>query len=176
MRMLLLAACVTCASLAVPVHACWHEAASRYGTDADLLAAIASVESSGRIRARNMGHLQQTGSYDIGLMQINSTLLPELARHHIVEADLYRPCTNIAVGAWVLSQKFARYGVSWEAVGAYNAACSRLKGAACRNARGRYAWKVYRALQTRLKAVAPAKPARPQPLPLLLAVTTEAPQ
>ncbi len=134
------------AGAAPAAQACWEQAASAHGVAPGLLYAIARVESGLNPAAVNRSHWERTRSYDIGLLQINSMHLPTLARHGIREADLWDPCTNIAVGAWLLSQSMARHGSNWTAVGAYNASCSQLRGAACEAARGRYAWKVYRQL------------------------------
>src|ERR1700675_4146333 len=120
--------------------ACWEEAGERYGVSPQLLYALARVESSLNPAAANNSHRKGPGSYDIGLMQINSSPLPRLARHGINEADLYDPCTNIHVGAWLLSNEFSRHGVSWESDGAYNAACTQLREKDCRVARAKYAW------------------------------------
>ena len=69
-----------------------------------------------------------------------------LQRYGISEKDLMDACTNIDVGAWILSGVVAKHGYNWNAIGAYNAACVQLKGAACVEARATYANKVYRAL------------------------------
>jgi soluble lytic murein transglycosylase-like protein len=114
--------------------ACWEEAAARYGVNPYVLYAIAKTESNLNPAAINRAN--KNGSYDIGLMQINSGWLPTLRKHGIGEAQLMDACTNIQVGAWVLAQNMRRMGNSWEAVGAYNARDEQL--------RIKYALKVYR--------------------------------
>ena len=114
------------AAAACPALACWEDAASRYRVNAHLLYAIARTESG--VDPAAIGR-NRNGSRDIGLMQINSTWLETLARHGINEADLFDPCTNIHVGAWILAHNFHRHGYTWEAVGAYNAARPALRRA-----------------------------------------------
>ena len=135
--------------------ACWSDAERLYGVSSHLLYAVARAESDLQPGAMNLTHRARTGTYDIGLMQINSSHLPKLGSFGISESDLLEPCTNIKVGAWLLADSFARRGVSWNAVGAYNAACTQLKGLDCLAARSRYAWRVYRRL--------PGDPAKPVP-------------
>ena len=48
--------------------------------------------------------------------------LPRLARFGITRQALFEPCTNAYIGAWILRENLDRYGPTWDAVGAYNAA------------------------------------------------------
>ncbi len=96
---------------------CWVSAGEYYGVDPWLLFSIAQQESDLDPQAVNIN----SSSIDIGLMQINSFWFPLLNESGISEAQLYEPCTNIFVGAWILAQSIQRYGHSWQAVGAYYA-------------------------------------------------------
>lgn len=124
------------------VHAaCFAEAAKRYSVPIELLEAISTVESGGNPKAYNKN---SNGSYDIGHMQINSAWLPTLARYGIDEEKLQDPCINTNIGAWVLAQNVARFGLTWNAVGAYNAATE--------SKRLKYARKVQRVLREKPKS------------------------
>lgn len=172
LRTLILSGMLVAAQGAAAVTECWSQAAQQYGVSAELLYAVARAESDLNPSAVNLSHKARTGTYDIGLMQINSSHLPRLARAGISEKDLYDPCTNIRVGAWLMAHSFARHGVSWNAVGAYNAACSQLKGEACSEARSKYAWRVYRRLPSHPPAAQRANTrgsASPQPVFILSA-------
>ncbi|WP_165873408.1 lytic transglycosylase domain-containing protein [Parasulfuritortus cantonensis] len=114
---------------------CWGDAARAYGLDPMELGAIACVESSMNINA-----VSPVGAR--GVMQVMPS---HAARFGLDPALLFDACTNIYMGAYVLAEMKAKYGDTWEAVGAYNAACTKLKGHACRKARSDYAWAVYRA-------------------------------
>ena len=117
---------------AAPARACWDEAANRYAVSSALLYAIARVESGLNPTAVAWN---RNGTRDIGLMQINSTWLPTLARYGVTERDLLEPCTSIHIGAWILAGNIARLGYTWEAVGAYNAANPSLRRAYVRKVR-----------------------------------------
>jgi len=135
------AALALCLAAVPPALACWDEVGERYDINPALLYAIAKAESGLNPRAVNRANLN--GSYDVGLMQINSAWLPQLRRFGIDEGQLYEPCVNLEVGAWILAQNMRRFGRTWEAVGAYNAASP--------DKRLRYARAVYRHLPPQLR-------------------------
>ena len=132
---------------------CFEQAGREYNVNPALLIAIAQVESSMRHDVLNESHFERTKTIDIGLMQINSGALKQLAKEGITKEMLLRdPCTNVRVGARILAEKFKKEGPGWEGVGAYNASCVQLKGEACRQARATYTNKVWKAMNGQLSA------------------------
>ena len=109
---------------------CFGEAGAEYGVSPELLWSIAKVESGFRPRAV---HWDANGTYDFGVMQINSGWAPRLGL--AVWRSLGDPCANVRCGAWILARCVRRYGYTWEAVGCYNASND--------GKRVRYARKVY---------------------------------
>ncbi|TFY91870.1 invasion protein IagB [Pseudomonas nabeulensis] len=98
---------------------CWAEVGSRYDIEPELLQAIAAVESG--YRADAMNRANRNGTWDIGLMQINSLHLPRLLKLGITEERLLaEPCLSVEVGASILHEFIQRFGYNWTAVGSYN--------------------------------------------------------
>lgn len=100
---------------------CWATASNKHGVPIDLLQAIAMQES--RFNPKALGQ-NTNGTYDIGLMQINSTWLRKdqaLGRMGVTSKELLDPCINLHVGAWILKKNFEQFGYNWRAIGAYNA-------------------------------------------------------
>lgn len=116
---ILSAAALIGAPLQLLATTCFELASQRYSVPKTLLIAIAEQESG--MRADAVNRANRDGSRDIGLMQINSGWLPTLARHGIMEKDLFDPCVNTLVGAWILRGNFQRLGYTVNALGAYNA-------------------------------------------------------
>lgn len=121
--------------------ACWDEAARYHGLDPWLLYAVAYVEST-----HNPGVISKpnrNGTYDIGLMQVNSVHLPRLSRYGISQATLMDACASTYVGAWIMADNIRRYGWSWQAIAAYNVGSLNTPARAATGRR--YAGKVYAA-------------------------------
>ncbi|HEF5785408.1 lytic transglycosylase [Burkholderia multivorans] len=127
---------------------CLDDAAAFQHVSVSLLRGIAQVESGMNPNAVNTN---ANGTIDIGLMQINSSWLPTLAREGITQQSLFDPCTNAYVGAWILSQNIRQLGPNWNAIGAYNAASPDKRLA--------YARKVFDAIRTM-----PDSPDTPMPI------------
>ena len=97
---------------------CFYTSSQKYGVPVDLMMAIAQTESS--FKHQVTGKLGYGA--DHGLMQINDYWIPTLMKKFGISLnDIYNPCTNIEVAAWILAHNFVQHGTTWRAVGAYNA-------------------------------------------------------
>ncbi|MDR8026536.1 transglycosylase SLT domain-containing protein [Burkholderia cenocepacia] len=139
---------LACALCGVARADCLDDAAAFQHVSVSLMRGIAQVESGMNPNAVNTN---TNGTVDIGLMQINSTWLPTLAREGITRESLFDACTNAYVGAWILSQNIRQLGPNWNAIGAYNSASPDKRLA--------YARKVYDAIRTM-----PDSPDTPMPI------------
>jgi hypothetical protein len=77
-------------------------------------------------------------------MQVNSFWLKALGTSSRELID--KPCYNVMVGAWILSDCLGRHGKTWKAIGCYNATGH--------DKRVNYSWKIYRELQKETRVAA----------------------
>ncbi|EQA1624764.1 transglycosylase SLT domain-containing protein [Enterobacter asburiae] len=118
MRSLLLAALLLIAAQNANTD-CFDMAGRDYHIDPDLLRTISWNESNFRTDVKGYNPFSGFGS---GLMQVDSQHFNELAHYGIKPEHLISdPCMNIYTGAYYLAIAFKKWGVSWQAVGAYNA-------------------------------------------------------
>lgn len=96
---------------------CFEEAGKRYGIAPQLLWGIAKNESSLNPAAVNWN---TNGTYDYGVMQINSSWEPSLRKMGVPWQSLSDACTNVMAGAWILRQCIDDFGYNWNAIGCYN--------------------------------------------------------
>jgi len=115
---------------------CYLDAGTSYDIDPLLLYSIAEVESNHDPDAVN-----NSNGLAIGLMQIHDWWFPLLQTYHISTSDLFDPCQNLMVGAWILKQQISIFGNTWNSVGAYYAGTG--KSDKIQRLRSNYAAKVF---------------------------------
>ena len=113
---------------------CFDEAGALYGINPTILRAIAKVESNYAPRAINWN---RNGTYDFGVMQINSNWASTLGMERW--NTLGDTCSNIKTGAMILASCMKKYGYTWDAIGCYNSQTP--------DKRDRYARTVFKQLQ-----------------------------
>lgn len=89
----------------------------QYGILPQILWGIAKAESNFNPKAVNKN---SNGTYDLGLMQINTIHLKALAKEGISASDLFYPETSVAVGASILAKCFEKHGQNWKGLTCYN--------------------------------------------------------
>jgi hypothetical protein len=100
-----------------PREACIVQAAARYGAQPDIVRAL--IKTEGGVTGKVSWN--RNGSYDMGLMQINSINLPEMARYGISGSMLINnECLNIFIGTFLLQRNILQTGNFWYGVGSYH--------------------------------------------------------
>jgi len=114
------------------ISSCLLIASNNYQIPSDILQSIMIAEGGkiGQVRHNT------NGSYDMGIMQINSLWLPELAKHwNVREIDaayalINDPCSNINVAAWILKQKMQETnGDLFKGIGHYHSKTPKYRNA-----------------------------------------------
>jgi soluble lytic murein transglycosylase-like protein len=63
----------------------------------------------------------KNGTFDYGVMQINSIWLPKISAYGYAKHDIqYDACKNILVGTWILSRSIAEGKNIWSGIGNYH--------------------------------------------------------
>ncbi|MGA9535825.1 MAG: lytic transglycosylase domain-containing protein [Desulfobacterales bacterium] len=93
---------------------CFERAGQVYSIPPQLIEAIACQESAFNSKAI---HRNRNGSFDYGVMQINSWWFDALgAKRWQALSD---PCFNVMVGTWILRDCIDRYGYTWDCLACY---------------------------------------------------------
>lgn len=97
---------------------CINQAAVNYHVPATMIVSVMQIED-GR---NGVASKNKNGSYDLGVMQINTTWLSTFNKFGISkEALQYDPCVNVNAGTWLLAKAIAKSG-GWRGVGNYHSA------------------------------------------------------
>jgi lysozyme-related protein Hpa2 len=102
----------------------FQSAGSHYNIPPLLLKNIAAIESSGN---PNAIRINDNGTRDYGLMQINSIHFKTLAQWGINHDNILNPKVNIFVGSWLVSQHIKEKGFNLEAIGNYHSKTPKYK-------------------------------------------------
>ncbi|NVZ11532.1 transglycosylase SLT domain-containing protein [Allochromatium humboldtianum] len=121
---LVLASQQAAASAYESYRSCFEAAAKQQHLPVEVLIAVAEQQPASNPKTTVTN---KDGSRSYGLMSINSRWLPKLKEHGVSRQDLYDPCTNIHVGAWIFAQHIAQDGWTWRGIGSYYAKSDRLR-------------------------------------------------
>ncbi len=100
----------------VPI-SCVNDAAVTYAVPAELILAIIFVEG-GR---NGIAMANTNGTFDYGVMQINSSWLSKLIQFNTSAQQLqFDACENVMVGTWILKQNITNTPDLFKAIGNYH--------------------------------------------------------
>jgi soluble lytic murein transglycosylase-like protein len=96
--------------------ACINQAAVQWHVPATIILSVIKTEN-GR---NGLAVKNKNGTYDLGVMQINTSWLPMLKSKGLTAEQVKSdPCINVSVGTWILAKGIAS-GAGWKGVGNYN--------------------------------------------------------
>lgn len=98
---------------------CIIPAANYHGVNQHILRAILKVESG--LNPNAIG-LNENGTKDVGIGQMNSMHFKELATWGVAPSDLLDECIGTYVAAWHLRKVVARSGNTWYGIATYHSA------------------------------------------------------
>ena len=102
----------------------FEQAGAYYNIPPLLLKHIATIESGHNPQAINRN---ANGTYDYGLMQINSIHLKRLAQWGITQNNILDPKVNIYAASWLLNEHIKNHGFTLQAIGNYHSATPHYK-------------------------------------------------
>ncbi len=96
---------------------CINKAAILYQVPATIILSVLKQENG-----KNGDAIKnKNGTFDYGVMQINSTWLPRIAAYGYTREDIqYNACKNVYVGTWILGQSIAEGKDVWLGIGNYH--------------------------------------------------------
>lgn len=98
---------------------CINHAAQLFHVPATMIISVMKIENGWNGAAVKN---KTNGTYDLGVMQVNSSWLTQLKPYGITRENLqYDPCINVHTATWILAKGLAR-GEGWQGVGNYHSA------------------------------------------------------
>lgn len=92
---------------------CFADASEKHNVDERILIAIAKSESNFNERAVSPNK-DKRGHTSYGIMQISDVWKPLLEKNGLTIEDLYEPCKNIQLGAYLYKKNPKNFGKRWE--------------------------------------------------------------
>lgn len=97
---------------------CINHAAQTFQVPATIIVSVMKIENGWNGAAIK----NKNGTYDLGVMQVNSSWLTRLSKYGITKNDLqFDPCINVHTATWILAKGLAK-GEGWQGVGNYHSA------------------------------------------------------
>ena len=91
---------------------CFADASEKHNVDERVLIAIAKYESNFNERA--VSPKERGGHTSYGIMQISDVWKPLLEKNGLTIEDLYEPCKNIQLGAYLYKKDPKNFGKRWK--------------------------------------------------------------